>query len=117
MSLADSVAAIHDQGGLAMIPHPFMPFWFASCQEGMLARLLETQTVDAIETEHTAPTTAARQAALHRFYELHRAGLGAAVGGSDCHFGRHDIDAPWEETNRVDDLRKASEKLGAAQTA
>ena len=33
------------------------------------------------------------------------------------HFGRHDIDAPWEETNRVDDLRKASEKLGAAQTA
>ena len=33
------------------------------------------------------------------------------------HFGRHDIDAPWEETNRVDDLRKASEKLGAASTA
>ncbi len=33
------------------------------------------------------------------------------------HFGRHDIDAPWEETNRVDDLRKASEKLAAAQTA
>jgi len=33
------------------------------------------------------------------------------------HFGRHDIDAPWEETNRVDDLRTAAEKLGAAQTA
>ena len=33
------------------------------------------------------------------------------------HFGRHDIDAPWEETNRVDDLRKGAEKLGAAQTA
>jgi S-adenosylmethionine synthetase len=33
------------------------------------------------------------------------------------HFGRHDIDAPWEETNRVEDLRKAAEKLGAAQTA
>src|SRR2546422_2833702 len=33
------------------------------------------------------------------------------------HFGRHDIDAPWEETNRVDDLRRASEKLAAAQTA
>src|SRR5690349_16073420 len=25
MSLADSVAAIHEQGGLAMVPHPFMP--------------------------------------------------------------------------------------------
>ena len=81
MSLADSVAAIHDQGGLAMIPHPFMPFWFASCQEGMLARLLETQTVDAIEIEHTAPTTAARQAALHRFYELHRAGRERVITG------------------------------------
>lgn len=33
------------------------------------------------------------------------------------HFGRHDIDAPWEQTNRVDALRKAAEKLGAASTA
>jgi S-adenosylmethionine synthetase len=33
------------------------------------------------------------------------------------HFGRNDIDAPWEETNRADDLRKAAEKLGAASTA
>ena len=91
MSLADTVAAVHDQGGLAMIPHPFMPTWFASCQEGMLARLIETQTVDAVELEHTAPTTAARRAALYRFYDRHRDRLGAAVGGSDCHFGRHDL--------------------------
>ena len=28
-----------------------------------------------------------------------------------------DIDAPWEETNRADELRKAAEKLGAASTA
>ncbi len=91
MSLADSVAAVHDQGGLAMIPHPFMPFWFASCQEGMLARLIATQKVDAVELEHTAPTTNARQAALRRFYQEHRDRLGAAVGGSDCHFGRHDL--------------------------
>jgi len=91
MSLADSVAAIHAQGGLAMIPHPFMPTWFASCQEGMLARLIETQTIDAVELEHTASTTAARQDALRRFYERHRGRLGAAVGGSDCHFGRHDL--------------------------
>jgi S-adenosylmethionine synthetase len=33
------------------------------------------------------------------------------------HFGRHDIDAPWEETNRVDALRKAAEGLNAVQTA
>jgi hypothetical protein len=26
--------------------------------------------------------------------------------------GRTDIDAPWEETNKADELRKAAEKLG-----
>src|SRR6266508_4608734 len=30
------------------------------------------------------------------------------------HFGRHDIDAPWEATDRVDALRKAAEKLRKA---
>lgn len=91
MSLADSVAAIHDQGGLAMIPHPFMPTYFASCQQGMLTRLIETQAVDAVELEYTAPNTGARRAALRRFYEAHKDRLGAAVGGSDSHFGRHDL--------------------------
>lgn len=91
LSLAETVAAIHDQGGLAMIPHPFMPTWFASCQEGMLARLIETHRVDAVEVEHTAPTTAGRRAALRAFYAAHRARLGAAVAGSDSHFGRHDL--------------------------
>jgi len=91
MSLADTVAAIHDQDGLVMIPHPFMPTWFASCQEGMLARLIEIETVDAVEIEHTAPTTAGRRAALHAFYRAHQERLGAAVGGSDSHFGRHDL--------------------------
>ena len=33
------------------------------------------------------------------------------------HFGRSDIDAPWEETNRVDDLRRAADALAQAQTA
>ncbi|MEO6713699.1 MAG: methionine adenosyltransferase [Mycobacteriales bacterium] len=28
------------------------------------------------------------------------------------HFGRTDIDAPWEETNKADELRKAAEGLG-----
>ncbi|RLC56013.1 MAG: methionine adenosyltransferase, partial [Chloroflexi bacterium] len=29
------------------------------------------------------------------------------------HFGRMDIDAPWEETNKADELRAAAAKLGA----
>src|SRR5581483_12063472 len=71
MSLADTVDAIHDQGALAMIPHPFMPTWFASCQPAMLARLIADRRVDAIELLHTAPTTGARMARLLRFYEEH----------------------------------------------
>jgi predicted metal-dependent phosphoesterase TrpH len=91
MSLADTVAAIHDQGGLAVIPHPFMPTYFASCQQSMLARLLEARQVDGIELVHTAPTTGRRAAALEAFYLVHRARLGAAVGASDSHFGRYDL--------------------------
>src|SRR5450759_63677 len=30
--LEDTVAAIHDQGGLVIIPHPFMPVYFGSIQ-------------------------------------------------------------------------------------
>jgi predicted metal-dependent phosphoesterase TrpH len=91
MSLADTVAAIHDQGGLAVIPHPFMPTYFASCQPGMLARLIRDQAIDGIEVVHTAPTTGRRAAALDLFYRQHRNRLGAAIGASDSHFGRHDL--------------------------
>src|SRR5207253_10280126 len=78
-------------GGLAMVPHPFMPTWFASCQQGMLGSLIERHRVDAVEVEHTAPTAAGRRAALRAFYAAHPDQLGAAVAGSDSHFGRHDL--------------------------
>src|SRR6202140_989373 len=45
MSLEGSGAAIHDQGGLAIIPHPFMPVYFGSIQPAMLRRLLERHRV------------------------------------------------------------------------
>src|SRR6266571_252970 len=66
MSLADTVAAIHDQGGLVIIPHPFMPVYFGSIQPGMLRMLNE-------------------------FIADNRERLGAEIGASDCHFGFHDI--------------------------
>jgi predicted metal-dependent phosphoesterase TrpH len=91
MSLEDTVDAVHDQGGLAVIPHPFMPTYFASAQPGMLLRLLERRSVEAIEVVHPSPTGARRRAALERFYDAHRERLGAAVGGSDSHFGCHDL--------------------------
>jgi len=91
MTLGDTVDAIHDQGGLAIIPHPFMPTYFASCQPGMLARLIERHPVDGIEVEHSSPITAGRRRQLAEFYNANRERLGAAIGASDSHFGRHDL--------------------------
>lgn len=91
MSLEDTVAAIHDQGALAIIPHPFMPVYFGSIQPGMLRRLIDTHPVDGIELMFTVPVGARRRRMLDEFYAREHARLGAAVGGSDCHFGEHDI--------------------------
>ena len=91
MSVEDTVAAIHDQGGLAIIPHPFMPTYFASIQPDMLSRLIEKHAVDGIEILFTAPLGSRRRKTLDDFYAANRERLGAAVGGSDCHFGAHDI--------------------------
>jgi len=91
MSLEDTVRAIHEQGALAIVPHPFMPVYFGSIQPGMLRRLLERHPVDGIEMMFTAPIGARRRRALDAFFVQHRERLGAAIGGSDSHFGKHDI--------------------------
>ncbi|MFZ0214984.1 MAG: PHP domain-containing protein [Candidatus Dormiibacterota bacterium] len=91
LSVVETIDAIHDQGGLAIIPHPFMPTYFASCQPGMLAALIEERQVDGVELLHTAPITAGRLRRLRRFYDEHEERLGAAVGASDSHFGRYDL--------------------------
>lgn len=91
MSLADTVNAIHDQGGLAIVPHPFMPIYFGSIQPGMLRRLLEVQPVDGIEVMFTVPIGRRRRQVLDAFVTDNAERLGAHVGGSDSHFGSHDI--------------------------
>lgn len=91
LSLEDTVVAIHDQGGLAIVPHPFMPVYFGSIQPGALRRLMERHPLDGIEIVFTAPTGARRRRLLDAFYAANRERLGAAIGGSDCHFGAHDI--------------------------
>jgi len=91
MSIEDTVDAIHAQGGLAIVPHPFMPVYFGSIQPGMLRRLLERHPVDGIEMVATVPIGSLRRRKLDVFYAAHRERLGAAIGASDCHFGIHDI--------------------------
>ncbi|HEY4915251.1 MAG TPA: PHP domain-containing protein [Candidatus Dormibacteraeota bacterium] len=91
LTLEDSVAAIHDQGGLAIIPHPFMPVYFGSIQPYMLRRLLDRHHVDGIEMMFTVPVGRRRRRELDSFYAHNKERLGAAIGGSDCHFGAYDI--------------------------
>jgi predicted metal-dependent phosphoesterase TrpH len=91
MSLEDTVAAIHAQGGLAIVPHPFMPVYFGSIQPGMLRRLLERQSVDGIEMLSTVPMGAARRRLLRQFFDANRERLGAPIGASDSHFGAADM--------------------------
>ena len=91
MSVEDTVESIHDQGGLAIVPHPFMPVFFGSIQPGMLRRLIDKHAVDGIEMVSTVPIGAQRRRLLDEFYVANRVRLGAAIGGSDCHFGTHDM--------------------------
>ncbi|GAC1338234.1 MAG: hypothetical protein NVSMB29_03740 [Candidatus Dormibacteria bacterium] len=91
MSLADTVDAVHDAGGLAVLAHPFMPTFFASAGPRRIQQLLEHRRVDALELRHTAPMGPGGWARLDAFYARHREGLGAALGAGDSHFGRHDL--------------------------
>jgi hypothetical protein len=91
MSVEDTVAAIHDQGGLAIVPHPFMPTYFGSLQPDALSRLIDKHPVDGIEIMSTVPMGDGRRTLLAGFYAQHSDRLGAAIGSSDCHFGRYDI--------------------------
>jgi predicted metal-dependent phosphoesterase TrpH len=91
MSVLDTVDAIHDQGGLAVIAHPFMPTWFASMSPAGARELLDKRPVDGIEVRHTAPVLPGTWARLDAFYAAHRERVGAAIGSSDSHFGTHDL--------------------------
>ena len=91
MSVVDTVDAIHDQGGLALIAHPFMPTYFASMSLSRLDNLLESRSVDGFELRHTAPVRPGTWKRLDEYYAAHREQLGAAVGAGDSHFGAGDI--------------------------
>jgi len=91
MSVEDTVDAIHDQGGLAVLPHPFVPTWFASITPRRARQLLERCSVDGIELRHTAPVLPGTWSSLDAFAAEHREGVGASLGAGDSHFGAHDL--------------------------
>ena len=57
----------------------------------MLRRLLEVHPVDGIEVMFTVPIGRRRRKALDAFIAANAERLGAHIGGSDSHFGSHDI--------------------------
>jgi len=86
MGAADTVAAIHERGGLAFAPHPF---FLAEQIEGKpitmegLGRYVDELDLDGIETINSTPTLgpANRRAARHNDLVLHL----PALGNSDAH--------------------------------
>ena len=91
MSVEDTVDAIHDQGGLAILAHPFMPTWFASITPGRARLLLERRRVDGIELRHTAPMLPGAWSTLDHFVAENHEQVGASLGAGDSHFGSHDL--------------------------
>src|SRR5258706_9394211 len=89
MSVLDTVKAIHEQGGLAVIPHPFMPTFFASMQPDMLLRLIDREPVDGIEVLFTAPAGAGRRRILDGFIGGQPQRKWAPNGARRGQFGPH----------------------------
>ncbi len=112
MSVEDTIRAVHDQGGLAVLAHPFMPTYFASITPAALRRLLGRTPVDGVELRHTALTTPMRSRQLDQFYDLHRNRMGAAIGSSDSHFGARDLarNVTLFPGSGAADLRRAMEE-------
>jgi predicted metal-dependent phosphoesterase TrpH len=84
-SVPETVARIRDQGGLAIVAHPFLPYPGATSGD-RIRRWLEETTFDGIELD-CQYLSAERRERLIDFYFHHADRLGAAVGGTDAHYG------------------------------
>jgi predicted metal-dependent phosphoesterase TrpH len=84
-SLGDSVAAVHDQGGLAIVAHPLLPLP-TSARSRLLAALADgspERRPDALEGFN--PAVAWLPLHRHRIAALAASAGYAVVGGSDAH--------------------------------
>ena len=88
LSIAETIAAVHEQGAIAVVAHPLLPIWTSASEEAVIA-LAEgdpRSRPDAVEAMH--PTAAWFPRWRRRVERLAaRTGL-AVVGGSDAHATR-----------------------------
>lgn len=83
MSPADTVAAIHAQGGIAIAAHPFTHLLFFSDLHG-IGREIADLPLDAVEVRNSVPSEIYSNVLTDWFNVKHR--KHTAVGGSDCHY-------------------------------
>jgi len=111
MTIPETVDAIHDEGGLAIIPHPFSVWYFASMWPKRLREILETHRFDGIEMRHRVGLRRGGWGELDKFYAENREALGASLGAGDSHHGYFDLGS-WLTLfpgTSAADLRKAIE--------
>lgn len=88
LSLADAVAAVHDQGGIAVVAHPLLPTYMAASAH-LLVELAEGDVLcrpDALEAMHPLATWVPGW--RRRVEQLAKRCGYAVVGGSDAHVAR-----------------------------
>lgn len=85
LSLAETIAAVHEQGAIAVVAHPLMPIWTAASEEAIvaLAQGDPRSRPDALEAMH--PTAAWFPRWRGRVERLAARTGAAVVGGSDAH--------------------------------
>jgi anti-anti-sigma factor len=83
LSPAETVRAIHEQGGLAIAAHPFTHLiWFGDLKG--IGRQIADLPLDGVEVRNSVPTEVYANLITAAFNVRHR--RHTPVGGSDCHY-------------------------------
>ena len=106
-TVPDTVRAIRERGGLAVIAHPALGLPSSASIKAITEWLRET-TFDGIELDSPYISAQSRNRLLD-FYDAHRERLGAAIGGTDAHFGDVGKIVTLFEGETPEDLRAAIE--------
>lgn len=109
LSAAETIAAIHEQGGLAIAAHPFAYVPFLPGLTGIKHLIADERVgpaLDAVEVRNANPTETLNN--VFTRWINHRNFRRPEVGGSDCHFFSAVARAATIFPGRsADDLRKA----------
>lgn len=110
MDARDTVAAIHEQGGLAIIAHPFAPRWWH--KHGLCRGdrgVYDAVDFDGVEVANSTPLLAFANVRARRYWRANTHRL-AATGGSDAHMAQVvGTSRTYFEGSTAEDLRSAIE--------